>query len=309
MNRYEGTLAMKRTRRWLAVAVCTVATTASLGIAPAAHGAEDIGNDPHLTDYDRAVLGERGTLNGKPGAFPYNGPTNAWATAYCQEHGFGTGMNQCRILSFQEEKRVSWTPNYMRQVSEATPMLNCSSEPARIDLTWSHSNTATHTAGASISVATTINFKAAPFGVGVDGSVTTTVGANYSYAWGTVSTTGGTNAVSIPAGHIGWLDYADFHGTSHGIADVIIPDYGFFPREQDPFPSRDPYVYRVVTDITGDLPEPSDPQAVAAQGVTGLIGQSAPASDEVRRNFCAHDPGVVAVSTTPEHPTQSQRIA
>ncbi|WP_433456501.1 ETX/MTX2 family pore-forming toxin (plasmid) [Streptomyces sp. CA-142005] len=274
-----------------AFAACVMATATSLMAASPASAY--IVNTP----YDTQVLSQY--------PWPISGyPTvsGKYLSDYCEKVGFGYpyGTGKCQLLGFYEENRPEYVPNYMRQASEV--LFNCTSNLAQQAIGWSFTRTATNTVGASVSVAVSVNYGVKPFGVGVEGSVTTTVAANYSYAWGTASTQSGTTTLNVSPGYVGWFDYGTFHGTAHGVADVYIED----TYTSDAHIRRG--VYKVVTDIKGDLPKPENPAAVAVQPATGLIAQQRPMT-ATEKTMCMSSPTVQQRAVAGGTPTQSRVVS
>ncbi|MGW8955567.1 hypothetical protein [Streptomyces sp. NPDC055709] len=177
---------------------------------------------------------------------------------YCNRVGIvgrgqGGANGECVLLSFAETARPSFETDYRRRVS-SEPYTNCNDrEAVPTDLAYTKMKTVTNTVGASISVGVSVNYSVKPFGVGVSGSVTTTVGANYSYSWGESTSVSNTYHIQTPPGYRGSLDFATFHGTAHGIATVEIFNNGY-PNNPTMPPTG---TYKVITDIKGDLP-PAD---------------------------------------------------
>ncbi|MEU9015740.1 hypothetical protein AB0D12_39960 [Streptomyces sp. NPDC048479] len=235
-----------------------------------------------ITVYDRSILdgwqpGEvRGYGIGDKIPTPISGRT---LSDYCERVGFGNAERQCYLIDFYEEKRLDYTPNYVRPASKDA-YFNCTPETGTDTIGWQYQKTATNAVGASISLAYTINFKSAPFGIGAESSLTTTVGANYTYTWGTATTESGTKAMPVPTGYVGWWDYATYHGTAQGVATVYINSFE---------PGAPVGYFKVVAQIKGDLPEPADPTARAAQPVQGLVAQARPMTDG-EKQVCASNP-------------------
>ncbi|WP_435260593.1 putative Ig domain-containing protein [Streptomyces sp. 1222.5] len=170
------------------------------------------------------------------------------------------------MVRYAEEIRESVKQGY-EEVASAAVIKNCSEKEVTESLGWSSTNTATHTVGASASLAVKADFGFKPFGVGFGGSVTVTVGASYSYAWGTAYTRNGTATMPVPSGKIGWWAYAKYNGLSHGIMTVEIPvvksGVGGLVWGQTG-------TYQFPTHIEGDLPRPADP-TLAALVEEGLV--------------------------------------
>ncbi|MGW8955773.1 hypothetical protein [Streptomyces sp. NPDC055709] len=267
-----------RLRRTAALATCMAAAIGPAMSSTPGH-AYDI-----VTVYDRSILD--GWQPGALRSYATTGMTSIptlisgkTLSDYCERVGFGDAERQCYLIDFYEEKRLDYKPNYMRRVSKDA-YYNCTPESGTDAIGWQFQKTATNSVGASISLAYTINFKSAPFGIGAESSLTTTVGANYSYSWGTSTTESGEKRMPVPSGYVGWWDYATYHGTAHGVATVFI----------NSLDQGGPVGYfKVVAQIKGDLPEPADPAAKAAQPQQGLVAQARPMTAGEKQG-CAADP-------------------
>ncbi|MEU9015920.1 ricin-type beta-trefoil lectin domain protein [Streptomyces sp. NPDC048479] len=178
-------------------------------------------------------------------------------------------------------------PDYRRRISEVKT--NCGTADESHSLAWAHTNTATHTAGGSLSVAGTVKVSLAPLGVGAEASVTTTVGASYSYAWGESSEVRKTDEVKVRPGYKGWLDYGTYHGTSYGVAEVEVKIV-----DKTKAPDLGSGRYKIFTAIKGDLPKPVNPKL---QGQTeGIISQTARMTAAEEHDACVNH---VSGSTEP----------
>ncbi|MEU9015079.1 hypothetical protein AB0D12_36190 [Streptomyces sp. NPDC048479] len=272
-------------RRITAVANVVAATSVLMAgsVAPAS------AIDDSVAAYDRYVLdshqdGYGGIYAGFPDV-PGDGLIKgATVTDYCNRVGFSSGAGQCHLESFHETERTHWEEDY-RQIASGKPLTNCNEKAVdNPSVSWSHTQTATHTAGGSISLAKSIGFTSGIPLFSVSSSMTLTVTATYSYAWGESTTKSDTYPVQISPGYEGWLDYAGFHGTAHGVATVTIEPNG------DPNnPATElghGSTFKVITDITGDLPKPpkNQEEAVNAQPVYDRLvtGHRRLSNDELR---------------------------
>ncbi|WP_433456426.1 hypothetical protein ACQPXS_46820 (plasmid) [Streptomyces sp. CA-142005] len=252
-----------RRRHQAALACATMAAFSVLSSAPA-HAAA-VTNPVVITALDRQILNGTQmaqTWGSNPATIVYPG---SWLSNYCSRNGFGNGMGQCRLLSFYEEQRVSYDRSYQQPVTD--PMYNCTDRDSTADVTWSHAYTTQTTLGASVSVSLGVTFNEAPLGMGATETVTTTVGASWSYAWGTTDTISKNDRVTVSPGRVGWLAYATDHGTAHGVASVEInqPPSATFPQGIKGY-------FQTVVDLTGDLPKPIDPNMGNPQN--GIVTQS-----------------------------------
>ncbi|MGW2557451.1 hypothetical protein [Streptomyces sp. NPDC001635] len=238
-------------RRHQAALACAVMASFSMVSSAPAHATAQT-NPVVTTALDRQILNGTQTAqtwgnNRQTIVYP-----GSFLSDYCSKGGFGNGAGQCRLLSFYEEQRVSYDPTYGRMLTP--PLYNCTARDGGSDITVSHADTTTTTVGASVSVAMGVTFTEAPLGMGVEETVTTTVGATWSQAWGTTDSVSHGTHVTVAPGRVGWIAYATDHGTAHGVASVEI--------NQPPsatFPSGIKGYFQVVSDVTGDLPAPIDP--------------------------------------------------
>ncbi|MGW2556453.1 hypothetical protein [Streptomyces sp. NPDC001635] len=229
------------------LAATTLVTVASLTPASA----------DSVTDIDNYFLNTWQDGYGNAG---YSGPMGSRSalgsdvSKYCNWVGIVAmkeANGKCGLIDFAETKRTGYVTDYRRQISP-DPYINCNPKhDVPYELAYSKTRSATNSVGTSLSVAVSVNYGVKPFGVGVEGSITTTVGVNYNYTWGESTTESSTYHVDVAPGEEGSLDWFTYHGTAHGIATVAILNNGS--------PNMPPTgTYKVVTDITGDLPKPDE---------------------------------------------------
>ncbi|MGW2556560.1 hypothetical protein [Streptomyces sp. NPDC001635] len=169
----------------------------------------------------------------------------------------GATSNQCVLYGFTETQRTKYDIQYSRRVSTAD-YVECNEKQRSSGASVSYANTVTTTTttGKSLSMSSSLTFSANPFGIGVQGSFTTTGTWNWEFSTGISTTKTDSYPVNPDPGYRSWLMYSTYHGTSHGIATVMVmanPAAGI-PRTG---------IYDVVTDLSGDLPAPKDPNSDA----------------------------------------------
>ncbi|MEU9015727.1 hypothetical protein AB0D12_39870 [Streptomyces sp. NPDC048479] len=203
-----------------------------------------------IADYDSYI--RNSWQDGWGGVYPYplgapQGVAGASVNDFCNRNGFGGG---CQLVSFDEESRQV-DVDYRRTVSTA-PYTNCNEKQVETpSIAYTKTNTATTTVGVSIAVAHSIEIHAGLPVFGGSSSWTFTITASTSYAWGESTSQADTWPVTVNPGYQGWLDWATYHGTAHGIATVVLT--GPHPE----FNILHGGTYKIVTDIKGDLPEPA----------------------------------------------------
>ncbi|MEV6841341.1 hypothetical protein AB0N17_43940 [Streptomyces sp. NPDC051133] len=241
-----------RKSRWIVAGVTAAAAASAMLALPTANGAEP---EAKQTVLDRAILAQYGRVIGVRGSAPMI--RNSMASEYCQKHGFGFGDGQCTITEFTEESRTV-TPNHMKRVGDY--LYNCSADDADKAVTWSRWNEAYNKVGGSVGLSVSAE---ASFIVGGGWSVSAK--QTYSYSWGERSTQSGRDTLTAKPGYVAWWEYGTYYGTVHGIANVIIsrPGEGMLPGS-----------FRVVADITGDLPKPGKKADRKAQTIKGLVSQT-----------------------------------
>ncbi len=229
-----------------------------------------------VTPFDAYWLQQKGV-----GTWPtYQADTNSQATNYCQTIGFNNPnyVGSCRIIDFWEESRT-YVANHRENVSAYTA-LNCTSHDMSYAVGWSKTNKMSHSAGITVGLSVTLDFDVAPLGLGAGGSRTMSVAATYRFSYGTDSTMSATSTLNLKPYEKGWWEYGSYYGTAHGFftvkIDYVRPGYGL----------TRPGTYKVLADFTGDLAKPVDPQALAAQPVTGLVAQTQPMSVAEKTAAC-----------------------
>ncbi|MEV6841340.1 hypothetical protein AB0N17_43935 [Streptomyces sp. NPDC051133] len=236
--------------------------------------------------YENLILWMPGRVMGVKGTPPL--VRNSAANQYCKTYGVGDGYGQCKITGFSETSRKS-TLNYKERVSDY--VFNCTPSTTTKTLEWSKTRIIQNSLGTDISLSK-------KFGISYDildlikvgAEVSASIGITYDYTWGEAESEGGAETLRVRPGYVGWIEYGSFHGTAHGIADVLITrpvlGSGMLPGS-----------YRVVTDIAGDLPKPLDPNALKDQQVTGAIPRSVP-MDKNELKQCRTNPTVRSVKTS-----------
>ncbi len=235
-----------------------------------------------VTPLDAYWLQQKGV-----GTWPtYQADTNSQATNYCNTIGFNNPnyVGSCRIIDFWEESRVA-VPNYSKLASPER-IWNCSpTSAASQSLSWSTTNSISHAVGVTITNSITINFKVKPFGVGVGGSMTMSVANDYTFSWGSSSTRTDSSTLTVGPRSTGVFDWYNYHGTAHGFytvkIDYVRPGYGL----------TRPGTYKVLADLTADLPKPEDPTALSAQPVVGLVAKERPMTVAEVSGMCAGSTG------------------
>ncbi len=110
------------------------------------------------------------------------------------------------------------------------------------------------------------------------------VAAKSTVTWGDAGaiTASGTSVITVKPQSVGWWEWADYYGTARGFYTVQIN----YPR---PYVGLRPGIYKVFQQIRGDLPRPTDPNALAAQRTTGLVSREREMSIAEMQMSCSNE--------------------